>query len=339
MPVQPPHRVELARLPTPLTPLLRRSAELGNAKLWIKRDDLTGLELSGNKIRKLEYILGEAIESGCDTIVTEGAPQSNHCRATAAAAARLGLHAHLLLLGEPADEQPQGNLLLDTLFGATVHCDEQPASETAHNEIVERQLTQLRADGYSPRFTPLGASEPVGCWGYIRAAAELAVQIDAAGIDTCDIVVALSSGGTLGGLVLGKLLHRVEQYEVWGVPVSDDVATLRQRVADLCRKTIQLFNLPINFDESCLNLIDGYIGPGYAMPYEAAIKQLRAMAVAEGIVLDPVYTAKAMCAVADGIRDGRFGRDRPVVFLHSGGLFSNFAWPATVLGKVRPGEG
>ena len=325
-----PHRVELAAKPTPLLPLPRIAQQFDGAQLWIKRDDLTGLELTGNKVRKLEYVLAEAQADGCDTLVTEGGWQSNHCRATAAACARLGLHAHLLIRPKPP-AAPQGNLLLDELFGATHSTFDAEEFTTRHDEIVERELEQLRAAGRKPRFTPMGASEPIGNWGYIRAAAELAEQLVAARIEQCDVILAVSSGGTYAGLLLGALLHRLDHVTVWAVPVSDDVAHHQALVSRLCRATIEQFDLPIEFEPSVLRFIDGYVGEGYAVPYPEEIAALRLLARTEAIVLDPVYTAKAFCALLDKLRAGKLGRERPVVFLHTGGLFSDFAWPQVLL--------
>jgi D-cysteine desulfhydrase len=338
MAVREPERVLLANLPTPLVRLTRLERKLGDAQIWLKRDDLTGLELSGNKVRKLEYVLADALRGGFDTIVTEGTPQSNLCRAVAVACARLGLRAHLLLRPRPTD-QPQGNQLLDTLSGATSEAFERDRFEREREAIVTATLDRLRSEGRRPRFTPTGASEPLGCWGYIRAAAELASQLLAAGVQSCDVVVALSSGGTYAGLLLGTLLHRLDHWRLWAVPVSDDVGHHTREVRRLCQATIERFGLPIQFDDGDLRFLDGYVGDGYAVPYPEAIEAIRALARMEGVVLDPVYTAKAFWAVLDGVRARRFGHERPVVFVHTGGIFSNFAWPETLLstGEAEPG--
>lgn len=358
-----PPRISLANLPTPLLRLERLSRELGGAQIWMKRDDMTGVEFSGNKIRKLEYVAADAIAAGCDTIVTEGTSQSNHCRATAAVCAKLGLHAFLLFRPPPpgnggstgsagAAGGPRGNHLLDVLFGAQTRSFDRPTYAANRERIIADVLEQLRATGQIPRFTPAGASEPLGCWGYIRAAAELGEQLRAAGIDECDVVTALSSGGTFGGLLLGKLLHWPAEWRLWAVPVSDDAAYHCREIASLCESAIIRYDLPVAFDAGTplvglaegdgadetpqvgparMRYIDGYVGEAYAIPYPEAIETIHVLARTEGIVLDPVYTAKAFTAVLDGVRDGRLGRKRPVVFLHSGGIFSNFAWPEVLL--------
>ena len=321
-----PDRVELANLPTPLVRLARLSEHL-RGSIWLKRDDLTGLEVSGNKIRKLEYIVADALYGGYDTLVTEGTSQSNHCRATAAACARAGLRCRLLFRPEPPAGPPVGNHMLDVLFGAEVSCYSREIFERDRESIVQSVLDEERAAGRKPRFTPMGASEPLGCWGYIRAAAELADQLTHAGVGECDIVLPISSGGTYAGMMLGKLVHRLDHWNVFAVPVSDDVAHHTREVTKLCEAAIAEYGFQLDFDPGVLEFVDGYVGEGYAVPYEQAIAAIHLLARTEGIVLDPVYTAKAFLALLDGVRDGRFGVRRPVIFIHTGGVFSDFAWP------------
>jgi len=325
-----PNRISLANLPTPLIPLERLGRELGGAALWIKRDDLTGLEVSGNKVRKLEYVAADAIARGCDTLVTEGTCQSNHCRATAAVCARLGLQSVLLFRPLPPAEI-QGNHLLDLLFGAQTRCYTREELKANKQQILDGVLDELRAAGRRPRWTPAGASEPLGCWGYISAMAELGSQLRDAGSGECDVVVAVSSAGTYAGALLGKLMHRLDGVEFWGVPVSDDVAYHTAEIGKLCRAAIAEFDLPVQFDDSLMKFVPGYVGEGYAIPYPEAIEAVRLLARSEAIVLDPVYTAKAFCGLLDAVRARRWGFERPVVFLHTGGLFSNFAWPGRLL--------
>lgn len=331
--VNEPPRIEVANLPTPLVRLERLSRELDGAALWIKRDDLTGLELSGNKIRKLEYIVADVQAGGCDTLVTEGASQSNHCRATAALCAKLGLHCVLLLRPKPTEE-PQGNHLLDTLFGAEVRSFGRAPFEAGRERIVLDVLADLRARGRRPRYTPAGASEPLGCWGYLRAAVELVGQVHAAGIADCDVVTAVSSGATYAGLLLGARLHGADRLHIHAVPVSDNVAFHEANVLSLCRLAIAQYRLPLEPGQVACSFLDGYVGEGYAIPYRKALDALHLLARTEGILLDPVYTAKAFCAVLDAVRSGNFGRERPVVFLHTGGVFSNFAWGDILLPHV-----
>ena len=334
MPAKHPQRVKLIQGPTPLVRLERLGRDLG-ANLWMKRDDLTGLEISGNKIRKLEYVAADALLAGYDTLVTEGTPQSNHCRATATVCAKLGLHCHLLFRPAPPPGLPQGNHLLDTLFGAEVSSYEWPQFFASQDEIIEDTLDRLRDAGHKPRYTPMGASEPLGCWGYIRGAAELADQLYKAGIGECDVILPLSSGGTYAGMLLGRWIHHLYHWNIWAVPVSDDVAYQTENIRRLTRATIEQFELPADYRESDLQFLDGYVGAGYAIPYQAAIDSIRLLAKTEAILLDPVYTGKAFCALLDGIRDGYFGKKRPAIFLHTGGIFSNFGWPELLMEGVK----
>lgn len=333
MPVLCPGRIRLAQLPTPLVRLRRLEQALGGGQVWMKRDDLTGLEVSGNKVRKLEYILADAQTAGFDTLITEGTPQSNHCRATAAVCARCGLQAHLLLR-PPPHGTPQGNHLLSDLFGATTQTLSREELNARRGQIVADAIADAARHGRKARFTPMGASEPLGCWGYIRAAAELAEQLQQAGIGECDVITSVSSGGTYAGLLLGRLLHRLDHVRMIGVPVSDDVSFHQQNVGELCRTAIAAYSLPVTLRDDDMSYLDGYVGEGYAIPYAAAMDALRLLARIEGVVLDPVYTAKAFCALLDGMHAGRLGVERPAVFIHTGGIFSNFAWPELLVNSA-----
>jgi len=327
-----PSRISFANLPTPLLRLERLAASLGGAKVWMKRDDCTGVELSGNKVRKLEFVAADALAAGCDTIVTEGTSQSNHCRATAAVCAKLGLKAVLLFRPEPPAGLPRGNHLLDVLFGAETRYFSREDFSARHDAIVAEVMDELRAAGRSPRWTPAGASEPLGCWGYIHAMRELGEQTRGAGIETCDVVVGVSSGGTFAGMVLGKALYGLDNLNLIGVPVSDDVAYHVDAIGALCKQAIDQFDLGVQVSAADLNFLDGYVGDGYAIPFDAEREGVRLLARTEGIMLDPVYTGKAFCGMLAEIKAGRLGQDRPVVFLHTGGVFSNYAWAELLLG-------
>lgn len=329
-----PQRVRLAHSPTPLIRLEQLGREL-DADIWLKRDDMTGLEISGNKIRKLEYVIADLLRLGCDTLLTEGTPQSNHCRAAATACAKLGLHCHLLFRPPPPPGWPQGNYLIDTLFGATVSSYEWEAYFANQDRIVAQEMERLRSAGREPRYTPMGASEPLGCWGYIRGAAELAEQLYQAKIGECDIVLAVSSGGTYAGLLLGRWIHRLYHWNLWAVPVSDNVDFQTKNIRRLTNAAIEQFKLPAVHRESDLRFLDGYVGEGYAIPYQEELDEIRLLARTEAILLDPVYTGKAFHALLDGVRAGYFGKKRPVVFLHTGGIFSDFAWPELLLQGLR----
>ncbi len=332
MPLPEPPRIALASLPTPLVRLERLARELGGANVWIKRDDLSGLELSGNKVRKLEYIAADVLAAGSDTLVTEGTPQSNHCRATAAVCAKLGLKAVLLLRPKPAAGLSCGNHLLDGLFGAELRSFSREEFNARGVEIYAQTVAELRAAGRKPRITPMGASEPLGCWGYIRAMRELDEQLRSAGIPECDLVVAVSSGGTYVGAVVGVASQPLAaRIRVRGVLVSDDLAYHQRTQTALVRATQEAFGIPFREPPS-LDLIDGFVGDGYGIPTPDGLEALRHLARTEAILLDPVYTAKAFAALLAGVRERRLGWQRPVVFLHTGGIFSNFAWPELLVG-------
>lgn len=332
--MNPPKSLQLANV-TPLQPLEKTRAALGcQQPLLIKRDDLTGLELSGNKIRKLQYILAAARDDNVDAIVTEGTWQSNHCRATAIACAKLGMKC-VLLTRPRVPAPPQGNLFLNLLVGAEIREYDRPDFDDNRSQIVAQVLGDLRSTGHNPRFVPMGASEPLGCWGYIEAAKELTdqcqsredIQIE----NGVDLVTAASSCGTVAGLILGKRIHGLNWLKIHAIPVSDDAATLAAETRTLCQNTIKEFNLDFDFNESDLNFTDGYVGPGYAIPYPEVIDTIRAAARCEQIFLDPVYTGKGFHGMCDQIRHQKLGVDRPVIFLHTGGIFSTFAFVEQIL--------
>lgn len=320
-----PPRIALAQLPTPVVEAPRLAKRAGAKRLLIKRDDLTGLEVSGNKIRKLEYVIADALAKKADTLVTHGGFQSNHCRATAAAGARLGLRTRLFLR-EPADgHEPvkDGNLFFDHLFGALVTLH--PAGEYANRreELVERVMTEEREAGRVPYFFPVGASMPIGCWGYVRCMHELRSQFAPA--DKLDLFVPLSSGGTYAGCVLGKALFELDAWRVIGVPVSDSVDYFRKDARGLIDETITTFKLDLTEADTPIELLGGYIGEGYAIPYPASVEMIRIAAREEGLIVDPTYTSKALFGTLDSLAKG-FGRpDATPMFLHTGGAFGLMA--------------
>ncbi|MGE3180749.1 MAG: 1-aminocyclopropane-1-carboxylate deaminase/D-cysteine desulfhydrase [Phycisphaerae bacterium] len=329
-----PDRLNLVK-ETPLYALTKTAIKLGEiGRLFIKRDDLTGLEFSGNKIRKLQYIAADALQKGHDTLVTEGTWQSNHCRATAALCARFGLHC-MLLIRPRTFVPPQGNLFLNLLFGAETREFPRPDFDTNRTSIVAEVMDDLRSKGRNPRWVPMGASEPLGCWGYIEAARELneqrqRMQSAHSGAEA-DLVVAASSCGTLAGLLLGKWLHKLDWLQIHAIPVSDDAAFIAAETRTLCEKTIEEFNLDVTIRDDDMHLIDGYVGPGYAIPYPEVHETIRNVARDEAIILDPVYTGKAFHGMCDQIQKGKLGSDRDVIFLHTGGIFSTFAFTDEIL--------
>lgn len=318
-----PKRLELAQLPTPVVELKNLAKKLGVARVLVKRDDLTGLELSGNKIRKLEYIVADAVANGATALVSHGGFQSNHCRATAAVGARLGLAVRLFLRTAEANPAVDGNLFLDHLFGAEITYHTPQEYNGKRQELIEAAMESQRAAGRPPYFFPVGASIPLGCWGYIRCIAELIEQI---GKDRpIDLFCAVSSVGTYTGLILGKALFGCDQWRIIGVPVSDTVEGLSCDIRDLERRTVAEFTLGLSEAQTPIELLDGFIGEGYAIPYPEAVETVRLLARTEGLLLDPTYTSKAMAGMLAAIRNGDIRRGATPMFLHTGGAFGLMA--------------
>lgn len=313
-----PARLDIARLPTPIVPLHRLSAAWGGPRIWIKRDDLTGLELSGNKIRKLQYAVAEAREQGCDTLITCGGVQSNHCRATAALGAQLGMHVVLLLRGTEPDRL-EGNYLLDRLMGAQVRLvtPEQYQQRDALMQEVARDLGQ---QGRRPYVIAEGCSMPIGCWGYAEAMREIADAQKQLGVELDAIVHAMGSGGTAAGLELGKRLHAPGQRLV-GIAVCDDAAYFRRIVHGLLSEAIQRWQLGFTVQPDELEILDDHVGLGYGQARPEELRTLVEVARTEGLILDPVYTGKAFHGMRHELTKGRLSSARNVLFVHTGGAF------------------
>ncbi len=309
-------RARLCSWPTPLEECPRLSATLGGPHLWVKRDDLTGLGLGGNKVRKLEYLLGDAIHRGADTIITTGALQSNHARLTAAACRRLGLDV-VLVLGGPKPEPPaQGNFLLDRLFGARIVRVPDDEDETI-NPAMEEVARELEVKGLHPYIVPMGGSNAVGALGYVAAALEIAGQAQAEGISFDHLFVTTGSGGTQAGLVAGAALY-LPGTQVHGVAISE-TAEAKARKVD--RQVLALAaHLGLRSPAMPPALVHGgYVGEGYAIPTKAGWEAILAAARTEGLVLDPVYTGKALSGLAGLIREGALPATSKVLFVHTGG--------------------
>lgn len=332
MPVEQPPRIPLARLPTPVEPSPRLGAALGLDLLY-KRDDLTGLELSGNKARKLEFLVAEAEAVGADTLVTCGGVQSNHCRATAFAAAKRGLGSVLLLrVPDPAHPPaPEANVLLDRLAGAELRW-------VSHDEYRRRDdvmaavARELRARGRKPYVVPEGGSSPLGCWGYALAVAELVEQLPPAWREgPLTLAYAMGSGGTGAGIELGVRLAGWRQATPVGFAVCNDARYFREVVARLCADARTRWpELPeVPYGE--LRIDDGFVGPGYAQATDEGLALIRRAAREDGVLLDPVYTGKAMLGVATRARQPGGLPSPRVVFFHTGGAFGTFPWASRLL--------
>lgn len=311
-------RARLGSWPTPLEECPRLSAALGGPHLWVKRDDLTGLALGGNKVRKLEYLLGAAIRRGADTIITTGGPQSNHARLTAAACRRLGLDVTLVLSG--FSEGPltafQGNLLLDHLFGARVITLEDDSDEAVEAALAE-EVANLTRRGRRPYIIPLGGSNAVGNLGYVGASLEIAAQAAAEGVDFDHVFVTTGSGGTHAGLHLG-LAGYMPRTRVHGVTISREPVASAARVAAMAGETAALLGLDPEATPPPL-VHGGYVGDGYAVPTPAGWEAILLAARTEGLVLDPVYTGKALSGLIGLIREGTFPPTSTILFVHTGG--------------------
>ncbi len=334
-PVAHKRRVPLAQLPTPLHEAPRLREALGGParcpKLLLKRDDLTGLALGGNKARKLEFLIGDALEQQATVVVTTGAAQSNHARMTAAAARAAGLGVELVLTTEP-NPPVQGNLLLDRLFGATVHYippPADPALATSDEEEakVAQVMTSLEARGERPYLIPVGGSSGVGVLGYFTATSELMTQLEEQHDRPARIYFASGSRGTQAGITLGAK-HFGAPYQVYGVAVSGGESFKRERALRIANEAATIAGIGTRVAESDLVTDQNYIGPGYGIPTDACLEAIRLLAQSEGILLDPVYTAKAMAGLIDHVRRRTLDPSSSVVFVHTGGVPALFAHAA-----------
>lgn len=313
-------RMHLLSGPTPLEQLHRFSQVLhpNGPRIWIKRDDLTPLVMGGNKVRKLEFLLGEAITQMADTVVTLGAVQSNHACQTAAAARRLGLDPILLLRGDPASPIT-GNLLLDRMLDATIQIAPEPP-DTWGEEVV----AELEEAGRRPYLIPYGGSNAVGALGYAAAARELMQQCDEAGVAFETIVVTSSSGGTQAGLMLARAAGWLDA-PVLGVSVDRDAGSLADRVHAIAGAAADRYELPAPA-RSDVQTTDDYVGAGYARMTPATREAILLLAQSEGILTDPVYTGKALSGLIALLRDGYWSRGDDVLFWHTGGVPALFAY-------------
>jgi L-cysteate sulfo-lyase len=321
-------RVALGMFPTPLEPLDRLSAHLGGPRVWVKRDDATGLAGGGNKVRKLEYLLGDALRNQADVVLTCGAVQSNHARLTAASCARLGLACELWLnrrvAGRDAGYEHTGNILLDHLFDARV---ELLAGDADAAAAADRRAAQLLADGARPYVIPIGGSNPVGARGYVACADELLDQASRLGVRIDAVFVTAGSHGTIAGLSVG-LAARGFTGQLVGVTISEPQAAAAAHVHALASDTAAALGQP-----GCVldvTIDDRFIGEGYGIPTAAGIASIRLAARLEGLLLDPVYTGKTMAAMTAAITSGSYPADANIVFIHTGGWPALFAYQSAL---------
>ena len=322
-------RVKLCTAPTPLEFLPRFTALLGGPEIWIKRDDLTGMGLGGNKVRKLEYLAGDALAQGADHLVTQGAVQSNHVRQTAAVAAKLGLRCTAVLEHRIDTNDHEylnsGNVLLDRLLGTEI---EYRPGGTDMQAAIEEVGGKLRAEGGKPYVIPGGGSNPVGALGYVNVAFELVAQANEQGVAFDRLVHATGSAGTQAGLVAG--LHALsEPFRVLGIGVRNPKEKQEANVLALARATARHVDIARLVPDEAVEANCDYVGIGYGHPTLGMIEAVRMLARAEGIFLDPVYSGKGMAGLIDLVRKGAFSRGEKIVFLHTGGSSGLFGYTET----------
>jgi D-cysteine desulfhydrase len=312
-------RVELAYAPTPLLKLERLSAELG-VELWVKRDDLTGLLETGNKIRKLEFLIGEALAQGADTLITCGTLQSNCCRSVAAVAARLGLRAMLALKGAPTTEY-DGNLLLDRLLGAEVrYCTDEEWAKV--DQIMLEMAGRARVAGRAPYVIPESGASVVGALGYLSCGQEIAQQIRHGAPEFDTIAITAFSGGSQAGLLMARQLAGLRA-EVVSIPIAWEGERVRAYVGDVIDQARRRWGLAVTVPDE-IHLLDGYQGSDRSAVRDEDLAMVLRVARREGIVLDPVYTAKAFGGLLDRIQREPGSMGRRICFIHTGGVFSIF---------------
>lgn len=322
-------RIRLAHLPTPLEAAPALRAAVGGPPLWIKRDDCTGLATGGNKTRKLEFLIAEAIGAGADRVLTAGGVQSNHARQTAAAAAKLGLGCEIILdetlADADADYRKNGNVLIDRLCGALIR--RVPRDTDLEAALAERARALVEAGG-RPYVIPVGGSNAVGALGYVDCAAELVRQSREAGESLELVVHASGSAGTQAGLVAG--FHALDaEVAVLGLCVSRSAPEQAQKVRRLAEQTLALLGVTRPLAEDRIQTNGDYVGDGYGIPTQAMVAAVELTARTEGLLLDPVYSGKAMAGLIDLIRKNRLPKVRSVVFLHTGGAAGLFAYRFT----------
>jgi len=331
-------RVSLAILPTPIIEAQRLRAALGGAdrcpRIFLKRDDLTGLALGGNKARKLEFLMADALARRADVVVSSGATQSNHARMTAAAARAMGLDCVLVLSARQTDPPLQGNLLLDRLFGATVHfiqANPDPRYAVAADEVekVAEVVANLTRRGRSPYVIPIGGSSPIGALGYVDGTGEMQEQLTSSGLRADRVYYASGSRGTQAGLELGARVFGVE-YRLHGIAVSAGEDEKQRRAARLVNEAATLIGVSVRVDPSELVTDQRFIGEGYGIPTAECLEAIRLLARTEGVLLDPCYTGKGMAGLIHDVRTEAIPPEETVVFLHTGGAPALFSQPDPV---------
>ncbi|MEF8767802.1 MAG: D-cysteine desulfhydrase [Candidatus Accumulibacter phosphatis] len=319
-------RVRLTQAPTPLEFLGNLTRLLDGPNIYIKRDDNTGLALGGNKTRKLEFLIGDALAQGATHILTQGATQSNHVRQTIAAANKYGFKTTVLLeervSGAPADYYANGNVLLDQILGAVI--ETRPAGLDMHGELIAAG-ERLRAAGETPYLIPGGGSNPIGALGYVVSAQEIVAHANEHGLHIDHVVHATGSTGTQAGLLVG-LQGSNSHIPVLGISVRAAKEKQEHNVRQLAARTWDLLGIRGSFPEDSVVVNSDYVGEGYGVPTDGMIEAVHLLARHEGILLDPVYTGKGFAGLVDLVRNRHFRKGQNIVFLHTGGATGLFAY-------------
>lgn len=313
-------RIRLANLPTPLEEMPRLSKVLGGPKIWIKRDDLTGLAFGGNKVRKLEFEMADAVKQGADVIVAGGVIQSNHALATTVAARRLGMKIVLLLRGEDPQEYT-GNLLLDHILGAEIRFIQAEWHKSV--EVTRNVVEELKGKGYNPYVAPF--SSPLGSVGYVNAVLELQEQAKRMNLKVNCLIHAAGSGGTQAGIIVGSKALETG-IDVIGIATESDGDWLLNTTTQIADECARLLDLDLTVTRDDVKILYDYVGEGHGILDEKLKETIKLVARTEGILLDPVYTVKAIAGLIDTVRQGRFEKHENIVFLHTGGTPAIFAY-------------
>jgi L-cysteate sulfo-lyase len=318
-------RIGLASLPTPLDPMRRLTTYLGGPRLWVKREDATGLGLGGNKLRKLDYVLHEAVVSKADVLVSGGVVQSNSQRQVAAAAAKLGMECHLAVYhGRLAPPTPEyatsGNALLNRLFGAHLH--DVPWTGN-RNAAIEELSSRLREEGRRPYYVPYGVSNPLGAIGYASIIVEIAEQSRALGFRPAAILHCTGSAGTQAGLVVGASVAMPDT-RIVGIDIDAEPERVRSDVVAFATAAADLIG--VRFDETDVEVVAGHAGPAFGVPHAATIEAIKLAGALEALLVDPVYSGKGLAGLIALVREGRWPPDTDVIFIHTGGAPALFAY-------------
>ena len=317
MPINPPPRFSLSQLPTPIESFPLTPDPKSGVNIFIKRDDLTGSVLSGNKVRKLEFLFYDLISQKADIVITCGGVQSNHCRAVAALAAMSGIECHLVLKGK-APRKPEGNYFLDKLFGAKIKFVTEKEYEVDADGAMRKLANRLKSKKRRPYIIPEGGTDPLGLWGYIKAITEIKKQAAKAKIKIDTICCAVGSGGTYAGLYLGTKIYRWD-VNILGIAVCRDSEYFQKKIYDNCIAVENEIGRNLKVDPGEIDIDDHFVGQGYAKFGDTEIDFIKNVAKNSGLVLDPSYTSKAMLGLFGNIVEGKFKKRSNVIFIHTGG--------------------